>query len=58
MRADEINDRDQAILRALMSDGRLTNLALACSRRAVSSPATSCRSIPTSQDFLARRSFP
>ena len=29
MRADEINDRDQAILRALMSDGRLTNLALA-----------------------------
>ena len=42
MRADEIDDRDRAILRALMSDGRLTNLALAervdrslsaCSRR-------------------------
>ena len=29
MRADEIDDRDQAILRALMSDGRLTSLALA-----------------------------
>ena len=29
MRADEIDDRDQAILRALTSDARLTNLALA-----------------------------
>src|SRR5271168_3176259 len=29
MRADEIDDRDRAILRALMNDGRLTNLALA-----------------------------
>ena len=29
MRADEIDDRDRAILRALMSDGRLTNLELA-----------------------------
>ena len=27
MRADEIDDRDQAILRALMSDGRLTDVA-------------------------------
>ena len=42
MRVDKIDDRDRAILRALMSDGRLTNLALAervdlspsaCSRR-------------------------
>jgi DNA-binding Lrp family transcriptional regulator len=29
MRADEIDDRDRAILRDLMSDGRLTSLALA-----------------------------
>ena len=29
MRADEIDERDRAILRALMSDGRLTNLELA-----------------------------
>ena len=29
MRPDEIDERDRAILRALMSDGRLTNLELA-----------------------------
>ena len=29
MRIDEIDDRDRAILRALMQDGRLTNLELA-----------------------------
>jgi DNA-binding Lrp family transcriptional regulator len=29
MRPDEIDDRDRAILRALMSDGLLTNLELA-----------------------------
>ena len=29
MRVDEIDDRDRAILRALMSDGRLSNIELA-----------------------------
>ena len=29
MRIDELDDRDRAILRALMQDGRLTNVELA-----------------------------
>jgi DNA-binding Lrp family transcriptional regulator len=43
MRADEIDDRDQAILRALMSGGRLTNLSLAERAASWRSPRTTCR---------------